>query len=186
MFFVSHKVPVPISVIQVYSLSLTIGSMLPETVSYTAWLRCTIPSPKPTLVLKSFANPSLHSNWKLITCYSSPINPSPYLPQTPTHPPSHMPNFYLLITLPICSEFVSVLFFNVFLMKYLYPFRTERNCDKNTTADIKVSSPIHYPAPIIYYSKEVKGQRKCFDNFCKYVFTCVNIILEVHDFFSSG
>ena len=37
-----------------------------------------------------------------------------------------MPNFYLLITLPICSEFVSVLFFNVFLMKYLYPFRIPR------------------------------------------------------------
>ena len=42
----------------------------------------------------------------------------------------------------------------------------------------------------IYYSKEVKGQRKCFDHFCKYVFTCVNIFFfwggGVHDFFSSG
>ena len=28
----------------------------------------------------------------------------------------------------------------------------------------------------IYYSKEVKGQRKFVDHFCKYVFTCVNII----------
>ena len=28
----------------------------------------------------------------------------------------------------------------------------------------------------IYYSKEVKGQRKFIDHFCKYVFTCVNII----------
>ena len=39
----------------------------------------------------------------------------------------------------------------------------------------------------IYYSKEVKGQRKFFDNFCKYVFTC----REHHfggymTFFSSG
>ena len=38
----------------------------------------------------------------------------------------------------------------------------------------------------IYYSKEVKGQRKFFDHFCKNVFTCVNIILVIHDFFSSG
>ena len=28
----------------------------------------------------------------------------------------------------------------------------------------------------IYYSKEVKGQRKFLDHFCKYVFTCVNIL----------
>ena len=43
-----------------------------------------------------------------------------------------------------------------------------------------------YPVLDIYYSKEVKGQRTFFDRFCKYVFTCVNIILGVHDFFSSG
>ena len=29
----------------------------------------------------------------------------------------------------------------------------------------------------LYYSKAVKGQRKFVDHFCKYVFTCVNIIL---------
>ena len=28
----------------------------------------------------------------------------------------------------------------------------------------------------VYYSKEVKGQRKFVDHFCKYVFNCVNII----------
>ena len=38
----------------------------------------------------------------------------------------------------------------------------------------------------IYYSKEVKGQRKFVDHFCKYVFTCVNIILGEHDFFHQG
>ena len=38
----------------------------------------------------------------------------------------------------------------------------------------------------LYYSKGVKGQRKLFDHFCKYVFTCVNIFLRVHDLFSSG
>ena len=61
------RYPVPISVIQICSLSLTIGSMLPETVSYTAWLRCI--SPKP----------SLHSNWKLIKCYTPP-SPSHFHP----------------------------------------------------------------------------------------------------------
>ena len=43
---------------------------------------------------------------------------------------------------------------------------------------------------LIYYSKEVKGQRKCFYHFCKYVFTCVNIIFffggGVHYFFHQG
>ena len=29
----------------------------------------------------------------------------------------------------------------------------------------------------LLYSKEVKGQRKFLYHFCKYVFTCVNIIL---------
>ena len=39
----------------------------------------------------------------------------------------------------------------------------------------------------IYYSKEVKGQRKFFDHFCKYVFTCVNIILGGYmTFFHQG
>ena len=39
---------------------------------------------------------------------------------------------------------------------------------------------------IIYYSKEVKGQRKVCDHFCKYVF-CVNIIFGGHmTFFHQG
>ena len=38
----------------------------------------------------------------------------------------------------------------------------------------------------IYYSKEVKGQRKFLYHFCKYVFTCVNIILGGVHFFHQG
>ena len=40
---------------------------------------------------------------------------------------------------------------------------------------------------ILLPSKEVKGQRKFVDHFCKYVFTCVNIILGGYmTFFHQG
>ena len=125
------RYPVPLSVIQVCSLSLTIGSMLPQTVSYTAWLRCTITSPKPTQVLKFFTNPSLLSNWKLIKCYSSPITPSPYLPQPLPSPPHFHPcraqsletsfNFICqILTLLITCLFVLNLYLYYFKMFSLW------------------------------------------------------------------
>ena len=38
----------------------------------------------------------------------------------------------------------------------------------------------------VYYSKEVKGQRKFGDHFCKYVFTCVNIFFFFFFFWGGG
>ena len=47
--------------------------------------------------------------------------------------------------------------------------------------------PFPFHCVDIYYSKEVKGQRKFFDHFCKYVFTCVNIIFGGYiTFFHQG
>ena len=76
------------------------------------------------------------------TDYPLPLPPPPLTSTSPYLPLPHHPlptptlvgprvwklvlilyaKFVLVNYLPICSEFVSVLFFNVFLMKYFYPF----------------------------------------------------------------
>ena len=124
------RYPVPISVTQVCSLSLT---MLPETVSYTAWLHCTITQTNPCVDIfhQSISTFKLNINQNFIVYpLRSPL-PSPPSP-TPTPPSPPLPTstlfgprvwklvliFYdksLFVNyLPICSEFVSVLFVKMF------------------------------------------------------------------------
>ena len=53
----------------------------------------------PHRILLFFTSPSLHSKWKSIKCYSSPITPSPYLipfTPSPTPTPPSTPHFLLL------------------------------------------------------------------------------------------